>query len=92
MKKHCFLFALFIFLSSLYMQAEGTAGKWSERYNFTAITMDEGLPHNFVDDILKDSRAFYGSLPAGKESPVMTVMNSPPSIWETPVSSYEVTL
>ena len=27
MKKHCFLFALFIFLSSLYMQAEGTAGK-----------------------------------------------------------------
>ena len=35
MKKHCFLFALFIFLSSLYMQAEGTAGKWSERYNFT---------------------------------------------------------
>ena len=37
MKKHCFLFALFIFLSSLYMQAEGTAGKWSERYNFTAI-------------------------------------------------------
>lgn len=48
MKKHCFLFALFIFLSSLYMQAEGTAGKWSERYNFTAITMDEGLPHNFV--------------------------------------------
>ena len=75
------------------MQAEGTAGKWSERYNFTAITMDEGLPHNFVDDILKDSQGlFYGSLPAGKESPVMTVMNSPPSIWETPVSSYEVTL
>ena len=58
MKKHCFLFALFIFLSSLYMQAEGTAGKWSERYNFTAITMDEGLPHNFVDDILKDSQGF----------------------------------
>ena len=40
------------------MQAEGTAGKWSERYNFTAITMDEGLPHNFVDDILKDSQGF----------------------------------
>ena len=76
MKKHCFLFALFIFLSSLYMQAEGTAGKWSERYNFTAITMD----------------AFYGLPPVEKESPVMTVMNSPPSIWETPVSSYEVTL
>ena len=63
MKRHSLLFALFIFLSSLSIQAEGTAGKWSERYNVTAITMDEGLP-----------------------------MNSPPSIWETPVSSYEVTL
>ena len=30
----------------------------SERYNVTAITMDEGLPHNFVDDILKDSQGF----------------------------------
>lgn len=55
MKRHSLLFALFIFLSSLSIQAEGTAGKWSERYNVTAITMDEGLPHNFVDDILKDS-------------------------------------
>ena len=73
MKRHSLLFALFIFLSSLSIQAEGTAGKWSERYNVTAITMDEGLPHNFVDDILKDSQAFYGLPPVGKESPVMTV-------------------
>ena len=58
MKRHSLLFALFIFLSSLSIQAEGTAGKWSERYNVTAITMDEGLPHNFVDDILKDSQGF----------------------------------
>ena len=58
MKRHSLLFALFIFLSSLSMQAEETAGKWSERYNVTAITMDEGLPHNFVDDILKDSQGF----------------------------------
>ena len=49
MKRHSLLFALFIFLSSLSIQAEGTAGKWSERYNVTAITMDEKLPHNFVD-------------------------------------------
>ena len=58
MKRHSLLFALFIFLSSLSIQAEGTAGKWSERYNVTAITMDEKLPHNFVDDILKDSQGF----------------------------------
>ena len=58
MKKHRFLSILFIFLSVLTGQAEGITGKWSERYNFTAITMDEGLPHNFVDDILKDSQGF----------------------------------
>ena len=70
MKRHSLLFALFIFLSSLSIQAEGTAGKWSERYNVTAITMDEGLPHNFVDDILKDSQAFYGLPPVGKNRPL----------------------
>ena len=91
MKRHSLLFALFIFLSSLSIQAEGTAGKWSERYNVTAITMDEGLPHNFVDDILKDSQGFYGLPPVGKESPVMTVMNLPPSIWEAPTPNYEAT-
>lgn len=59
MKRHCLLFALlFIFLSSLSVQAEGITGKWSERYNFTSITMEEGLPHNFVDDIWKDSQGF----------------------------------
>lgn len=28
------------------------------RYNISYITMNEGLPHNFVDDIYKDSRGF----------------------------------
>ena len=42
MKRHCLLLILFIFLPALHIQAEGTAGKWSERYNVTAITMDEG--------------------------------------------------
>ena len=46
LKRYSLLFALFIFLSSLSMQAEETAGKWSERYNVTAITMDEGLPQD----------------------------------------------
>lgn len=32
--------------------------KLSSRYNVTYITMDEGLPHNFVDDIYKDSHGF----------------------------------
>lgn len=49
---------LFALLAVLHGQAESITGKWSERYNFTAITMDEGLPHNFVDDIVKDSQGF----------------------------------
>lgn len=52
------LFMLFALLAVLHGQAESITGKWSERYNFTAITMDEGLPHNFVDDIMKDSQGF----------------------------------
>ena len=91
MKRHSLLFALFIFLSSLSIQAEETAGKWSERYNVTAITMDEGLPHNFVDDILKDSQGFLWIATRGEGIAVMTVMNLPPSIWEAPTPNYEAT-
>lgn len=59
MKTHrLLLFILFTLLSVLHGQAESVADKWSERYNFTALTMDEGLPHNFVDDIIKDSQGF----------------------------------
>lgn len=31
---------------------------FADRYNTTYITMDEGLPHNFIDDIYKDSHGF----------------------------------
>lgn len=58
MKIHRLLFMLFALLAVLNGQAESITGKWSERYNFTAITMDDGLPHNFVDDIVKDSKGF----------------------------------
>lgn len=59
MKTHRLLFVLFCLLASVAQaQVENNPAKWSERYNFTAITMEEGLPHNFVDDILKDSRGF----------------------------------
>ena len=91
MKRHSLLFALFIFLSSLSIQAEGTAGKWSERYNVTAITMDEGLPHNFVDDILKDSQGFLWIATRGEGIARYDGMNLPPSIWEAPTPNYEAT-
>ena len=72
MKKTLFFYSLCSsFYLVCYMQAEGTAGKWSERYNFTAITMDEGLPHNFVDDILKDSQGFFmDRYPRGRNRPL----------------------
>lgn len=51
------LIILFLLLTNK-IQAIELANKWSERYNFTAITMEEGLPHNFIDDIIKDSQGF----------------------------------
>ena len=38
--------------------AVGITGKWNERYSFSSITQEDGLPSNFVDDILKDSQGF----------------------------------
>lgn len=58
MKTYRLLFILLILSAVLNGRAESITGKWSERYNFIAITMDEGLPHNFVDDIVKDSQGF----------------------------------
>lgn len=28
---------------------------FANRYNITYVTMNEGLPHNFIDDLYKDS-------------------------------------
>ena len=39
--------------------------KWIDKYNFTSITINEGLPHNFIDDIKKDSRGFLWIATAG---------------------------
>lgn len=49
------LIILYILLAplSLYGQESLTA-----RYNISYITMNEGLPHNFVDDLYKDSQGF----------------------------------
>ena len=44
------------------VKAENSPRKWSERYHISHITIDDGLPHNLVDDLLKDS---YGFLWAG---------------------------
>lgn len=38
---------------------------FGDRYNVTYITMNEGMPHNFIDDIYKDSRGFLWISMAG---------------------------
>lgn len=52
------LTTLFFLLLISKANASVSPNNWSERYNFSAITMDEGLPHNFIDDIIKDSKGF----------------------------------
>ncbi len=57
--KKLFLILICLMLNYLSVIADDQASrKWIDRYNFTEITINEGLPHNFVDDIKKDSRGF----------------------------------
>lgn len=58
----CFIILYLFFILPQKTDAENTIRKWSERYNISHITVDDGLPHNLVDDLLKDS---YGFLWAG---------------------------
>ena len=54
-----FLFVLlFISINTSFAFANDRSKDWAERYNFTALCMNEGLPCNFVDDLIKDSRGF----------------------------------
>lgn len=61
MKMKNYIYLYLIILSCLTsalptaLQAQNT---FSDRYNISYITTDEGLPNNFVDDIYKDNRGF----------------------------------
>lgn len=64
MKKHIFLYL--IIYSCLIMSGSLQAQeRFTERYNVSYITMDDGLPHNFIDDIYKDTRGFLWISTAG---------------------------
>lgn len=52
-----FLLIYFLFIC-LGIEADNVIRNWQDRYNITHLTIDDGLPHNFVDDLLKDSRGF----------------------------------
>ena len=54
-----FLFILlFITVRVTFISANERSKSWAEHHNFTTMCMNEGLPCNFVDDLLKDSRGF----------------------------------
>ena len=58
MKTGKYYLILLSVLFSISAKTENTVRKWSERYNITHITTDNGMPHNFVDDLFKDSKGF----------------------------------
>lgn len=65
MKKH--LLYLIILSSILLLSTAKTQAqeRFADRYNITYVTMNNGLPHNFIDDLYKDSRGFLWISTAG---------------------------
>lgn len=59
----CILFSLVVFLSSF--KAYALPKSLTTRYNFSCITMNDGLLHNFIDDIYKDKQGFLWISTAG---------------------------
>lgn len=53
-----FYLLLCTFFMAIAVKAEKTIRNWAERYHITHLTTDEGLPHNLVDDLLRDSKGF----------------------------------
>lgn len=66
MKKHLFtiliIYVIFRFTGQTQIQAQE---RFTDRYNSTYVTMNDGLPHNFIDDLYKDSRGFLWISTAG---------------------------
>ena len=70
MKKHLSVYLIIGYIFIIYhtflfaapMQAQE---QFADRYNVTYVTMDNGLPHNFIDDLYKDNRGFLWISTAG---------------------------
>lgn len=48
----------FVFFSIATCHAQVSLRKVMDQYSFSSITIKDGLPHNFIDDIYKDSQGF----------------------------------
>lgn len=64
MKKHLSVYFIIcnLLLFAAPMQAQE---QFADRYNVTYVTMNNGLPHNFIDDLYKDSQGFLWISTAG---------------------------
>ena len=58
MGKNKYYLLVCLFFLIINVKAENMTRNWVERYNITYLTIDDGLPHNLVDDLLKDSQGF----------------------------------
>ena len=52
MKKHLLIYLIIYSICSLAGQVRAQE-RFADRYNITYVTMNEGLPHNFIDDLYK---------------------------------------
>lgn len=58
MKRHSLLHLIIIYTSFIIPGILQAQERFTDRYNISYITMDDGLPYNFIDDIYKDTRGF----------------------------------
>lgn len=65
MKRHNLLHLIIIYVSFIASAALQAQEHFVDRYNASYITMSDGLPHNFIDDIYKDTRGFLWISTAG---------------------------
>lgn len=65
MKKHLLIYFIIIYYSLFGIESIQAQERFADRYNITYVTMNDGLPHNFIDDLYKDSRGFIWLSTAG---------------------------
>lgn len=65
MKRHFTLYLIIYISIILHGQYAYAQEYFAERYNVSYITMEDGAPHNFIDDIYQDTRGFLWISTAG---------------------------
>ena len=65
MRKHRLLHLIILYSFALWARSVQAQELFADRYNLTYVTVNEGLPYNFIDDLYKDSRGFLWVSTAG---------------------------